>query len=124
MRLYAGPVGNVFTGLITSVTGFGFFVRLNDLFIDGLVHVSTLDNDYYRYDNVGQRLIGESSSNVYRLGDEVEIRVEAVHMDERTIDFALISTTRRARNEGKTARTRESGEKGISAGTVRKGSPP
>ncbi|WP_323116511.1 S1 RNA-binding domain-containing protein, partial [Klebsiella variicola] len=56
-------VGNVFTGLITSVTGFGFFVRLNDLFIDGLVHVSTLDNDYYRYDNVGQRLIGESSSN-------------------------------------------------------------
>ncbi|EFG2744596.1 RNB domain-containing ribonuclease, partial [Escherichia coli] len=63
-------VGNVFTGLITSVTGFGFFVRLNDLFIDGLVHVSTLDNDYYRYDNVGQRLIGESSSNVYRLGDE------------------------------------------------------
>ncbi|KLO03568.1 exoribonuclease R, partial [Morganella morganii] len=60
-------VGNVFTGLITSVTGFGFFVRLNDLFIDGLVHVSTLDNDYYRYDNVGQRLIGESSSNVYRL---------------------------------------------------------
>ena len=106
------------------MTGFGFFVRLNDLFIDGLVHVSTLDNDYYRYDNVGQRLIGESSSNVYRLGDEVEIRVEAVHMDERTIDFALISTTRRARNEGKTARTRaKAGRKGISAGTVRKGIP-
>ncbi|PHM44519.1 exoribonuclease R [Xenorhabdus mauleonii] len=97
-------VGNVFTGLITSVTGFGFFVRLNDLFIDGLVHVSTLDNDYYRYDNVGQRLIGESSGQTYRLGDEVEIRVEAVHMDERNIDFTLLSTTRKARNQGKTAR--------------------
>lgn len=97
-------VGQVFTGLITSVTGFGFFVRLNDLFIDGLVHVSTLDNDYYRYDAVGQRLIGESSGTTYRLGDEVEIRVEAVHMDERTIDFALISTTRKAKNPGKTAR--------------------
>lgn len=97
-------VGQVFTGLITSVTGFGFFVRLNDLFIDGLVHVSTLDNDYYRYDAVGQRLIGESSGITYRLGDEVEIRVEAVHMDERTIDFALISTTRKAKNPGKTAR--------------------
>ncbi|MEQ2024204.1 ribonuclease R [Xenorhabdus szentirmaii] len=97
-------VGNVFTGLITSVTGFGFFVRLNDLFIDGLVHVSTLDNDYYRYDNVGQRLIGESSGQTYRLGDEVEIRVEAVHMDERNIDFALLSTTRKARNQGKTGR--------------------
>lgn len=117
-------VGNVFTGLITSVTGFGFFVRLNDLFIDGLVHVSTLDNDYYRYDNVGQRLIGESSSNVYRLGDEVEIRVEAVHMDERTIDFALISTTRRARNEGKTARTRaKAGEKGDKRRDGKKGDP-
>ncbi|PHM23878.1 ribonuclease R [Xenorhabdus ehlersii] len=97
-------VGNVFTGLITSVTGFGFFVRLNDLFIDGLVHVSTLDNDYYQYDNVGQRLIGESSGTTYRLGDEVEIRVEAVHMDERNIDFTLLSTTRKARNQGKTER--------------------
>lgn len=94
-------VGQTFTGLITSVTGFGFFVRLNDLFIDGLVHISTLDNDYYRYDAVGQRLIGESSGTTYRLGDEVEIRVEAVHMDERTIDFALISTTRKAKTQAK-----------------------
>ncbi|CAH0298943.1 Ribonuclease R [Rahnella aquatilis] len=99
-------VGEVFTGIIASVTGFGFFVRLNDLFIDGLVHVSSLDNDYYRYDNIGQRLVGESSGAVYRLGDTVEIRVEAVHMDERKIDFALVSSTRKARGEGKTARDR------------------
>lgn len=99
-------IGQQFTGIITSVTGFGFFVRLNDLFIDGLVHVSTLNNDYYQYDNVGQRLIGESSGQVYRLGDEVEVKVEAVSMDERTIDFSLISTTRTARNPGKTARVR------------------
>ncbi|MCG8707372.1 ribonuclease R [Brenneria sp. 4F2] len=99
-------VGEVFTGIIASVTGFGFFVRLNDLFIDGLVHVSSLDNDYYRYDNIGQRLIGESRGQVYRLGDEVEIRVEAVHMDERNIDFALVSSTRKPRGEGKTDRDR------------------
>lgn len=99
-------VGEQFTGIIASVTGFGFFVRLNDLFIDGLVHVSTLDNDYYRYDNIGQRLIGESSGVVYRLGDTVEIRVEAVHMDERKIDFALISSSRKPRGEGKTERER------------------
>jgi ribonuclease R len=97
-------VGKVFTGIIASVTGFGFFVRLDDLFIDGLVHVSSLDNDYYRYDNIGQRLIGESSGVVYRLGDTVEIRVDAVHMDERKIDFALVSSTRKPRGEGKTAR--------------------
>ena len=95
-----------FSGIIASVTGFGFFVRLNDLFIDGLVHVSSLDNDYYRYDNIGQRLIGESSGVVYRLGDTVEIRVEAVHMDERKIDFALVSSSRKPRGADKTERDR------------------
>ncbi|CDG47669.1 ribonuclease R [Serratia symbiotica] len=99
-------VGAVFSGIIASVTGFGFFVRLNDLFIDGLVHVSSLDNDYYRYDNIGQRLIGESSGVVYRLGDTVEIRVEAVHMDERKIDFALVSSSRKPRGADKTERDR------------------
>ncbi|RPD96254.1 ribonuclease R [Candidatus Pantoea deserta] len=97
-------VGNTFSGVISSVTGFGFFVRLNDLFIDGLVHVSTLDNDYYRFDPVGQRLIGESGGRTYRLGDAVEVRVDAVHLDERKIDFALISSQRQVRGEGKTAR--------------------
>ena len=100
-------VGNTFSGVISSVTGFGFFVRLNDLFIDGLVHVSTLDNDYYRFDAVGQRLIGESGAHTYRLGDIVEIRVDAVHMDERKIDFALISSKRQPRGAGKTAREKE-----------------
>jgi ribonuclease R len=99
-------VGQTFNGIIASVTGFGFFVRLDDLFIDGLVHVSTLDNDYYRFDQIGQRLIGESGGQTYRLGDRVEVRVEAVHMDERKIDFALISSTRAPRGEGKTAKDR------------------
>ncbi|MEJ4045761.1 ribonuclease R [Erwinia sp. SLM-02] len=100
-------VGETFSGVISSVTGFGFFVRLDDLFIDGLVHVSTLDNDYYRFDAVGQRLIGESGGRTYRLGDSVEVRVDAVHMDERKIDFALISSQRKPRGEGKTERDRE-----------------
>ncbi|WP_034911728.1 MULTISPECIES: ribonuclease R [Erwinia] len=99
-------VGETFSGVISSVTGFGFFVRLTDLFIDGLVHVSTLDNDYYRFDAVGQRLVGESGGKSWRLGDAVEVRVEAVHMEERKIDFALISGGRRPRSEGKTERER------------------
>ncbi|AKC32526.1 ribonuclease R [Candidatus Pantoea carbekii] len=85
-------VGNIFHGIISSVTNFGFFVRLNDLFIDGLVHISTLNNDYYNFDQVGQRLIGTSGGNIYRLGDSVEVRLNAVHMDERKIDFTLITT--------------------------------
>ncbi len=99
-------VGSNFQGVIASVTGFGFFVRLNELFIDGLVHVSSLDNDYYRFDQVGQRLIGESSGQTYRLGDRVEVRVEAVNMDDRKIDFTLISSERAPRNVGKTERER------------------
>lgn len=99
-------VGQVFSGMIATVTAFGFFVRLNDLFIDGLVHVSTLDNDYYSFDAVRQRLVGESSGNVYCLGDSVEVRLEAVHMEERKIDFTLISSARKVRGAGKTARDR------------------
>lgn len=97
-------VNKEFTGIIANVTGFGFFVRLDDLFIDGLVHVSSLDNDYYRYDNIGQRLIGESSGMVYRLGDTVKILVAAVHMDERKIDFFLVPGACKPRGSGKTAR--------------------
>lgn len=99
-------VGGIFNGIITSITGFGFFVRLDDLFIDGLVHVSTLNNDYYRFDSVGQRLIGESSGYIYRLGDHVVIRVEAIHIDDRKIDFSLVSSARKPRRVGKTEKVR------------------
>jgi ribonuclease R len=72
------------------------------------VHVSTLDNDYYRFDQVGQRLIGESGGQTYRLGDKVEVRVEAVNMDERKIDFSLISSERgRAMSVKPHAKTKE-----------------
>lgn len=97
-------VGQEFEGIISSVTGFGFFVRLNDLFIDGLVHISTLDNDYYRFDAAGQRLLGENSGMIYRLGDVVKIRVEAVSLEQRQVDFALVSSSRTPRRAGKTAK--------------------
>lgn len=82
-------VGDVFEGVIASVTSFGFFVRIIEFGIDGLVHVSSLDNDYYHFDDVKQRLIGEHSRKVYRLGDNLNVRVEQVNLDDRKIDFAL-----------------------------------
>ncbi|MBV4413585.1 ribonuclease R [Enterobacteriaceae bacterium YMB-R22] len=112
-------VGQVFHGVISSVTGFGFFVRLDELFIDGLVHVSSLDNDYYRFDQIGQRLIGESGGQTYRLGDRVEVKVEAVNMDERKIDFSLISSERAPRGAGKTAREKAKKSAGKGAGKRR-----
>lgn len=99
-------VGEVFDGVISSVTGFGFFVRLNDLFIDGLVHISGLANDYYLFDMPKQRLIGENSGMIFRLGDTVKVRVEAVSLEQKQIDFSLISSERKPRRSGKTARTK------------------
>ena len=99
-------VGEEFDGVISSVTGFGFFVRLNDLFIDGLVHISGLANDYYLLDMPKQRLIGENSGMIFRLGDAVKVRVEAVSLEQKQIDFSLISSERKPKRSGKTARTK------------------
>ncbi|EKX93646.1 ribonuclease R [Aggregatibacter actinomycetemcomitans Y4] len=99
-------VGEEFDGVISSVTGFGFFVRLNDLFIDGLVHISGLANDYYLFDMPKQRLIGENSGMIFRIGDAVKVRVDAVNLEQKQIDFALIDSERKPRRRGKTARTK------------------
>ena len=95
-------VGGEFSGVISSVTGFGLFVRLDDLFIDGLVHISTLENDYYQFDAAKQRLIGENSRMQYRLGDKVRIKVEAVHLENKMVDFSLMGSERKPRRAGKT----------------------
>lgn len=99
-------VGEIYDGVISSVTNFGFFVRLDDLFIDGLVHVSSLENDYYIYDVTRNRLIGENTRFSYRLGDKVKIKVEAVNPEERKIDFSLVDSNNKPRRQGKTEKDR------------------
>ncbi|MFQ0973133.1 ribonuclease R [Gilliamella sp. CG35] len=99
-------VGEVFNGTISSVVNFGFFVRLDDLFTDGLVHVSSLENDYYIYDASRNRLIGENTHYSYRLGDKVSVKVENVNPEERKIDFALVSSNNKPKRQGKTAKTK------------------
>ncbi|HDY7997035.1 TPA: ribonuclease R [Vibrio vulnificus] len=99
-------VGDELDGVIANVTSFGFFVRLTELHIDGLVHISTLANDYYQFDPIGQRLIGESFGHIYRLGDAVKVKVLAVNLNDKQIDFELVGTSRKLRGEGKTAKKR------------------
>ncbi|MCM2678473.1 ribonuclease R [Echinimonas agarilytica] len=82
-------VGDEFEGVIASVTSFGFFVRLNELHVDGLVHISNLQNDYYQFDGARQRLVGNASGKTYRIGDPVEVKVAAVNLDDKMIDFML-----------------------------------
>ena len=83
-------VGDEFTGTVTSVTNFGLFVELNDIYIEGLVHISELSNDYYHFDPVRHCLAGERSQKVYRLGDSVEVRVVRVDLDDKKIDLQMV----------------------------------
>lgn len=96
-------LGEEFEGVISSVTGFGLFVKLNELLIDGLVHISTLENDYYHYDAARQRLVG-GSGVIYRLGDPVKVKVINVNLDDKKIDFALLGNFRKGIAIGKTAK--------------------
>ncbi|MEK0360985.1 ribonuclease R [Pseudomonas sp. CBC3] len=84
-------VGETFPGVITAVTGFGLFVELTDIYVEGLVHVTAMPGDYYHFDPLHHRLSGERSGRSFRLGDSVEVRVMRVDLDERKIDFELIS---------------------------------
>lgn len=80
-------VGEEFDGVISSVTSFGVFVELHAIYVEGLVHITSLPKDYYRFDPVGHRLRGERSGRVYRLGDGLRVKVARVDLDERKIDF-------------------------------------
>jgi ribonuclease R len=82
-------VGEEFDGVITGVTNFGVFVQLTDLTVDGLIHVSSLENDYYHYDAGSQSLVGEQSGKRYRLGERLRVVVSRVDVETRRIDFRL-----------------------------------
>ena len=82
-------VGDAFNGVISTVTNFGLFVRLQDLHIEGLVHITSLGRDYYHFDDVRMCLTGESTKVSYHVGDVVEVKVAAVNLDEKKIDLTL-----------------------------------
>ncbi|SCG83020.1 ribonuclease R [Proteiniborus sp. DW1] len=85
----ASRIGQEFDGIISGVMPFGIFVELGNT-IEGLVHISTLVDDYYEYDQPNYRFIGEMTKKIYRIGDEVRIRVVGTDMANRQIDFVLI----------------------------------
>lgn len=82
-------IGEEYTATISSVTSFGVFVTLDELFIDGLIHISNLPPQFYRFDEVSHTLIGEVG-DVFALGDAVKVKVAAVNMDTVQIDFILV----------------------------------
>jgi len=85
-------VGEVFDGIITSVTSFGLFVELRDIYVEGLVHVSSLGKDYYHFDAVKHRMLGERTKTSYRLADPITVKVMRVDLNEKKIDFELVES--------------------------------
>ncbi len=94
-------VGEVFEGVISGVKEFGIFVLLNELFVDGLVHVTNLGDDYYHFDPIRYQLLGERTAQRFRLGDRLTVRVVRVDLSEAKIDFDLVSASPSAEQSGK-----------------------
>jgi len=101
-------VGDTLWGVVSSVTEFGLFVELEEFYIDGLVHITSLGQDYYRYDSDRRELVGETTGRVYKTGQRLEVIVSRVDMEQGRIDFALSDV----RNEKFTKSRRGSAYKG------------
>ena len=82
--------GEVFPGLITRVQNYGFFVELDDWFVEGLVHVSSLKDDWYEHRIRQQRLVGRKNRQQYSLGDQVEVQVKSVDYYRQQIDLIVM----------------------------------
>ena len=97
VKFMADKVGDEFEGYITGVAAFGLFVELIEHYVEGLVHVSTMADDYYRLIESAHMLRGENTQKTYRLGDKVRVQVVRVNMDVRQIDLGLVEILERVR---------------------------
>ncbi|WP_282020811.1 ribonuclease R [Planomicrobium okeanokoites] len=101
-QFMADKIGEEFTGIVSSVTNFGLFIELPNT-IEGLVHVSNMTDDFYRFDDRQMMMIGERSNRQFRIGDEVEIKVIGVKPEESAIDFEIVGMTQNVRRTRKDA---------------------
>jgi len=99
VRFMADKVGDEFDGYITGVAAFGLFVQLVEHYVEGLVHVSSMADDYYRYLEKGHSLRGENTQKVYQLGDRVRVQVVRVDMERRQIDLGLVEILEAVRSD-------------------------
>jgi ribonuclease R len=97
VKFMADKVGDEFEGYVTGVAAFGLFVELVEHFVEGLVHVSTMADDYYRFVESAHMLRGENTHKIYRLGDKVRVQVIRVNMEQRQIELGLVDILDRVR---------------------------
>lgn len=89
-QFMSDKVGQEFAGFVSGVTAFGLFVELADIFVEGLIHVSALRDDYYAFEEKKHRLVGERTGRVFTIGDPVRVRVEKVDLERKRVDFELV----------------------------------
>jgi len=102
-------VGEEYAGIVSGVTSFGCFIELEEFFVEGLVHVSSLRDDYYIYDEKKHLLRGERTKNTFRVGVAVKVRIDKVDLGRRRIDLTLVTEKKRAAKAAKGARGRRGG---------------
>ncbi|MGM0563938.1 MAG: ribonuclease R [Pseudomonadota bacterium] len=88
-------VGETYDATITGVAPFGIFAQLKEVYVEGMVHVTNLERDYFDYDPVGHRLIGQRTGQLYRLSDTITVKVEKVDLDDRKIDLSIAEPNKR-----------------------------
>ena len=96
MLFYARQGGQSFWGTVAGVTGFGLFIELDDIYIEGLLHVTELGNDYFTFDKARHAMVGEKTNLTYRLGDRLEVKVIRVDLDTIKIDLGLIGSQKKS----------------------------
>jgi ribonuclease R len=114
--------GEEFAGLVSGVQPFGLFVELEDIFVEGLVHISTLADDFYHYEEDRHRMVGQNRRRIFQVGDAVRVRVVKVNLERREIDFVLAGEESREKEEGG-KKKKEKGERTEAKG-ARKGRSP
>jgi ribonuclease R len=82
-------VGEEFEGSVSAVTGFGIFVALDDFYVEGLVHISELGQDYFQFDPVRHQLVGDRTRKLFRLADRVRVKIARVDLETSRLDFLL-----------------------------------
>ncbi|HEY7513592.1 MAG TPA: VacB/RNase II family 3'-5' exoribonuclease, partial [Vicinamibacteria bacterium] len=106
VRFMARKLGERFHGYVTGVQSFGLFVELEEIYVQGLVHVSSMGDDYYRWNEKAHLLKGENTGKVYRLGDKVAVQLARVDLERRQIDLALVDVRERAQRGARPGRER------------------
>src|SRR5213078_2569542 len=111
VKFMADKVGDEFEGYVTGVASFGLFIELVEHFVEGMVHVSTMADDYYRFVEGAHMLRGENTQKVYRLGDKVKVQVIRGNMELRQIDLGLVDILERVREGERGPRRSKAGPK-------------